>query len=106
MNDETNARWGLALRYYARRVRLAQRCSQEEFAERLTKAGWPTKGYNVRLRESRNSPVSMDEAVALAAALGLPGVDALLTATDAPCERCHGAPPPGFACTVCGAGSE
>jgi transcriptional regulator with XRE-family HTH domain len=106
-DDSTSTSIGLSLRYYTRRVRHNQRWSQEELARRLTEAGLPTARANVGIRERRNSPVGVDEAVALAAILGLPGVDALIeAAAGESCQRCQGAPPPGFACTLCGAGGQ
>jgi transcriptional regulator with XRE-family HTH domain len=68
-------------------------------AKRMTDLGYPTTGNTIANIETRKTHVHVDMACALAAGLDVP-LSALI---DAACAHCDGSPPPGFACSTCGA---
>ena len=76
----------------------------EKLAEKITDAGYPIAHATLANRFARRgSPLILDEAYALASALGVT-VDELIAAATAPCPRCSGSPPAGFLCGLCGSG--
>lgn len=87
-----------------RTIRKQRGMTAAELAEGMTRAGyrvdrtWITKAENGGRQE-----ISVDWLMAAAEVLDVPAVSLLGKPC---CEQCNDAPPPGFACTKCGAGSS
>jgi transcriptional regulator with XRE-family HTH domain len=85
-----------------RRLRTARAWTQSRLAEDLAgELGNRRDPTAITRIEKGNRAVTLDEAFALAAVFGVT-VDQLATATD--CDVCHGCPPAGYTCNICGAG--
>lgn len=110
------ARPASALVYSARvarnlwRLRRMRGLSLRAMADEMSTTGTPMSadGLNkleTRFKKTGGSPpaVTVDQLHALAAVLGV-SIDVLLAEAPA-CTACHDAPPPGYACTTCGAQS-
>lgn len=80
MSDESTP--SRTFRLNMRRLREQQELSQGELAQRLTANGWPVLGYQTTIArvEAGGRPVKLDEALAVADALGHP-LETLLQAS-------------------------
>ena len=85
-------------------LRLARGMTADQLAAAVTDAGANWCQPTVSKIERGSRAVTVDELVALAAALKLTHPWDL---TDAPtCAVCNNQPPPGFRCTTCGQAAE
>jgi transcriptional regulator with XRE-family HTH domain len=83
-----------------RRIREAHRLTYVELSQRLAEAGRSVAVLGLRRIERGERRVDVDDLIALADVFGVR--PEALWEPPAECETCHGAPPPGFACTECG----
>ena len=91
---------------YVDRLRKSRGLSIDKLAIMMTDAGYPIAYATLAQRLARrSSALILDEAHALAFALGFT-VDELIVASTAPCPRCGGSPPAGFLCGLCGSGES
>ena len=81
-------------------IREAHRLTYVELAAHLVEAGRPIPVLGLRRIEKGERRVDVDDLIAIASILGVRPES--LWAPLPECETCHGAPPPGFACTECG----
>lgn len=104
MSVERQNRLSVGLIRAMRAARKARGWSQVEYARRMTEAGYGMSRAAAANREQREeTSVSVDEAAAMAAVLGL-SLDSLVAlAAGGQCARCSGSPPSGFTCRTCGA---
>lgn len=88
---------------HVKRLRKQQGLSQDDLAARASNADFVVNRALIANVETRsNAAVPLDLAWALARGLEVP-LDQLVTAALGSCSQCHGSPPPGFSCRVCGA---
>jgi hypothetical protein len=91
-----NVRWNVL------RLRTERRLSTPRLSAALKELDRPIAATGITKIEKGDRRVDVDDLVALAAALSVTPVQLLEPPTE--CATCHGTPPPGFACTACGAG--
>ncbi|MFC6364627.1 helix-turn-helix domain-containing protein [Nonomuraea thailandensis] len=84
-----------------RRLRLAQGLSAQQLADRIAERGGKLDRPAISKIELAKRRVNVDDLAELAEALGVAPADLIAAAPD--CRQCHGAPPAGFQCRVCGA---
>lgn len=84
-------------------IREAQRLSTTKLAALLAEAGQPIPATGITRIEKGQRRVDVDDLIAIAAVFGVR--PETLWAPPAECEICHGAPPRGFTCKKCGAGT-
>lgn len=95
---------GHNLRSNVKALRKARALTYAALSALLADAGWPIPIMGLRRIEHGERRVDVDELVALASVFGVTPTYLLEPAPS--CGTCHGAPPPGFACTGCGASLE
>lgn len=93
-NVRSNVQW----------LRNERRLTYVEMAQRLAENGRSIPVLGLRRIERGERRVDVDDLVALADLFRVTPAQLLNPLT--PCGTCHGAPPPGFACTVCGADTK
>lgn len=84
-----------------KRLRFTLHMTTEKVAKGVSDLGRPMYGNTVTKIEKLQRRVDVDDLVALAAVLHVTPAQLLEQPTS--CGTCHGTPPPGFVCTVCGA---
>lgn len=80
-------------------LRKARGWSQRDLSEKLTEHGFLINSANVSKLEASIRSITIDEAVAVAAAFDIP-LDDLVSGA---CSTCRSEPPAGFRCKSCGA---
>lgn len=93
---------GHAVALNVKRFRELRGMTVYALSDALKAAGRPITPSAVAKIEKRQRQVTVDDLSALASALKVPSPRMLEAASR--CVTCHDAPPPGFACTDCGAG--
>jgi transcriptional regulator with XRE-family HTH domain len=91
---------GHAVAANVKRFRELRGLSIYALSDALKEAGRPITPSAVAKIEKQQRQVTVDDLAALAHALGVPPQRML--EAESSCGTCHGAPPPGFACTNCG----
>lgn len=89
-----------------RRLREEMHLSARQLAEKITANGIPmTRNMLTNLEVGRRDHVSLDEAYAIASALGTT-VTYLVDYAGPRCTQCFDEPPEGYSCNACGAGGD
>lgn len=83
-----------------KRIREQRRMSIYALSDALGRVGRAILPSAIAKVEKQQRQVTVDDLVALAAALGITAAQLLNPPTG--CSTCQGTPPPGFACTECG----
>jgi transcriptional regulator with XRE-family HTH domain len=91
---------GMQVMSNVKRLREARGLSTEKLAAAVVAIGRPMHATAITKVEKGQRRVDVDDLMALATVLGV--TPAYLLVPPAECATCHGAPPPGFACTKCG----
>jgi hypothetical protein len=84
------------------RLRCARKMSYVELSERMGALGQPIPVIGLRRIEKCERRIDVDELAAFGRVFG---IAAWLLTLSPTCSKCAGAPPAGFSCLACGAGS-
>lgn len=91
---------GDAVRRNIKLLRIARRMSTVKLSEALRQIGQPIPATGITRIEKGERRVDVDDLTAIAFVFKVAAADLLMLPPE--CVVCHGAPPPGFACTECG----
>jgi transcriptional regulator with XRE-family HTH domain len=91
---------GAIVRWNIRRLREERRLTYAEVSRQLDGYNWPIPVLGLRRIERGERRVDVDDLTLLARVLGVAPAALLRPPTD--CGVCHGTPPSGFACRLCG----
>lgn len=98
----TIGRYGTAVAANLPRLRKARGITVRALSEKLAASGYRLLPSAITKIEQGDRSVSVNDLAAIAEGLGI--ADPWSLTNPPTCDRCHGAPPDGFACLRCGQG--